>query len=193
MELTDTLDILPTLVELAGAKLPTDRPIDGHSYAVSCAAKTDTTRDWIFAFQADRRILRTKRWLLEDNSPLHWGHLFDCGDRRDGTGYQDVTESTAPQCRNQSPVQYAAGISTGARAQRRSDPTSPRAASDLRAARQGSVKHGWRVRIGEALFGQEKERPARFAPGRPSLVAASRLATRPSEPGWCSRERPDVE
>ncbi|HEY2413012.1 MAG TPA: sulfatase-like hydrolase/transferase, partial [Pirellulaceae bacterium] len=86
MELTDTSDILPTLVELAGAKLPTDRPIDGRSYAAFLSGQTDATRDWIFAFQADRRILRTKRWLLEDNSPLHWGHLFDCGNGRDGVG-----------------------------------------------------------------------------------------------------------
>jgi arylsulfatase A len=93
LELADTSDILPTVAELAGAKLPTDRPIDGRSYASFLRGQADVTRDWIFAFQADRRILRTKRWLLEDNSPLHWGHLFDCGDRRDGNGYQDVTSS----------------------------------------------------------------------------------------------------
>jgi hypothetical protein len=80
-------------VELAGAKLPTDRPIDGRSYAAFLRGQTDATRDWIFAFQADRRILRTKRWLLEDNSPLHWGHLFDCGNGREGKGYKDVTDS----------------------------------------------------------------------------------------------------
>lgn len=97
LELTDTSDILPTLVELAGAKLPTDRLIDGRSYTSFLRGQTDATRDWIFAFQADRRILRTKRWLLEDNSPLHWGHLFDCGDRRDGSTYREVTDSNAPE------------------------------------------------------------------------------------------------
>jgi arylsulfatase A len=96
-ELTDTSDILPTLIELAGAKLPTDRPIDGRSYAAFLRGQTDATRDWIFAFQADRRILRTQRFLLEDNSPLHWGHLFDCGAGRDGTGYKEVTESNDPE------------------------------------------------------------------------------------------------
>jgi len=34
---------------------------------------------------------------LEDNSPLHWGHLFDCGDRRDGTEYRDMTDSNLPE------------------------------------------------------------------------------------------------
>src|SRR4029078_9009608 len=94
LELTDTSDILPTIVELAGARLPTDRPIVGRSYAPFLRGQSDATRDWIFAFQADRRILRTQRWLLEDNSPLHWGHLFDCGNGRDGVGYKDMTEST---------------------------------------------------------------------------------------------------
>jgi arylsulfatase A len=97
MELSDTADILPTLVELAGAKLPTDRLIDGRSYAAFLRGQSEATRDWIFAFQADRRILRTMRWLLEDNSPLHAGRLYDCGDGRDGAGYQDVTDSKDPQ------------------------------------------------------------------------------------------------
>jgi arylsulfatase A-like enzyme len=97
LELTDLSDVLPTLVDFAGAKRPDDRPIDGHSYAAFLRGQTETTRDWIFAFQADRRILRTQRWLLEDNSPLHWGRLYDCGARRDGTGYRDVTDSHDPE------------------------------------------------------------------------------------------------
>ena len=85
------------LLSLAGAKLPTDRPIDGHSYAGFLRGTTERTREWIFAFQADRPILRTQRWLLEDNSPLHWGRLHDCGESRNGSGYKDVTASTDPE------------------------------------------------------------------------------------------------
>jgi arylsulfatase A len=96
-ELTDLSDIAPTLVDLAGAELPTDRPIDGRSYAKFLKGETDATRDWIFAFIGDRRMLRTKRWLLEDNSPLHWGRLYDCGSSRDGSGYTDVTNSEDPE------------------------------------------------------------------------------------------------
>src|SRR5262249_55669925 len=51
-ELTDLSDVLPTLVEFAGAALPTDRPIDGRSYAAFLRGESETTRDWIFAFQA---------------------------------------------------------------------------------------------------------------------------------------------
>jgi arylsulfatase A len=97
LELTDLSDILPTLVDFAGARLPDDRPIDGRSLAAFLRGQTEATRDWIFAFQADRRILRTRRWLLEDNSPLHWGRLYDCGPRRDGNGYREVTDSRDPE------------------------------------------------------------------------------------------------
>lgn len=97
LELTDLSDVLPTACELAGAPLPGDRPVDGHSYADYLRGTSEHTRDWIFSFIGDRRILRTKRWLLEDNSPLHYGRLYDCGDARGGSGYKDVTDSDASE------------------------------------------------------------------------------------------------
>lgn len=98
-ELTDLSDVLPTLTDFAGAPLPEGRVIDGHSLAPFLRGETDTAREWIFSFIADRRILRTKRWLLEDNSPLRMGRLYDCGDSRDGAGYRDVTDSDDPEAR----------------------------------------------------------------------------------------------
>ncbi len=95
-ELTDLSDVMPTLAEFAGASLPKDRPIDGRSLAGFLRGDRPAPREWIFSFIADRRIIRTKRWLLEDNSPLHWGRLYDCGDDRDGVKYKEVTNSTSP-------------------------------------------------------------------------------------------------
>ncbi len=92
-ELTDLSDVLPTLCDFAGAPLPADRPIDGHSLEPFVCGDTGLTRVWIFIYIGDRRILRTQRWLLEDNSPLHYGRLYDCGDSRNGSGYREVTES----------------------------------------------------------------------------------------------------
>ena len=96
--LTDTSDIFPTLMDLAGAQaqVPAKHIVDGRSLAPFLRGKSGTTREWIFAYQADRRILRTERWLLEDNSPRQAGRLFDCGTNRNGSGYRDVTNSTAP-------------------------------------------------------------------------------------------------
>ena len=50
-------------------------------------------REWVFSYLGDRRVLRTKRWLLENNAPYEFGRLFDCGTSRNGAGYQDVTSS----------------------------------------------------------------------------------------------------
>ena len=96
-ELVDLSDIMPTLADLAGAELPQDRPIDGRSFAFLLRGEPGKPREWIFSYLGDRRILRTKRWLLEDNSPHHYGRLYDCGDRRNGTGYREVTDSTDPE------------------------------------------------------------------------------------------------
>jgi arylsulfatase A len=96
-ELVDLSDVLPTLVELVGAELPGDRPIDGRSYAPLLKGESFSPRDWIYAYLGGRRVVRTKRWLLENNSPKHFGQLYDCGDCRDGSKYRDVTDSQDPE------------------------------------------------------------------------------------------------
>jgi arylsulfatase A len=96
-ELVDLSDVLPTLAELAGAELPADHVVDGRSFAPLLRGEKGETREWIYAYLGDRRIVRTKRWLLEDNSPLGRGRLYDCGTSRDGTGYREVTDSQDPK------------------------------------------------------------------------------------------------
>lgn len=96
-ELVDLSDVLPTLADLAGASLPEDRPIDGRSFAALLRGRPYRPREWIFSYIADRRILRTKRWLLEDNSPDQPGRLYDCGQSRNGRGYREVTHSADPE------------------------------------------------------------------------------------------------
>jgi arylsulfatase A len=92
--LVDTSDVMPTLVELAGTKLPDGHVIDGKSFAPILRGEKTDVRDWIFSYLGDGRVLRTKRFLLERNTPNKYGQLYDCGTSRDGSGYKDVTEST---------------------------------------------------------------------------------------------------
>jgi arylsulfatase A len=96
-ELVDLSDIMPTLVDFAGAKLPRRHIIDGQSFAPLLRGEKGPKREWIYSYLGDRQILRTKRWLLEDNGPGHPGRFYDCGGSRDGTGYKDVTNSTDPE------------------------------------------------------------------------------------------------
>lgn len=96
-ELVDFSDVMPTLCDLAGAKVPTDRVIDGKSFAHILRGEEGESREWIFSYIADRRILRDHRWLLEDNSPRQSGRFYDCGDSRNGRGYKEVTDSDDPE------------------------------------------------------------------------------------------------
>jgi hypothetical protein len=96
-ELADLSDILPTLCELSGVPVPDDRPIDGVSFASLLEGRPAQRREWIYSYIGDRRILRDKRWLWEDNSPLHTGRFYDCGTCRDGSNYREATDSQEPE------------------------------------------------------------------------------------------------
>jgi arylsulfatase A len=96
-ELMDLSDIFPTLADFSGARIPADHPIDGRSIAPLLKGDEYTPREWIYAYLGDGRIVRTKRWLLEKNTPKKFGRLLDCGDCRDGSNYRDVTDSSDPE------------------------------------------------------------------------------------------------
>lgn len=90
--LIDFSDILPTLAELAGAKgLLDNYVLDGKSFAPLLLGKPFKGREWIFSYLDDSRFLRDKRWLLDGRD-----RFYDCGDRRDGESYRDVTKSNDP-------------------------------------------------------------------------------------------------
>lgn len=95
-ELTDITDVLPTLADFAGARIPQGHKLDGVSLAPVLRGGAAEHRPWIFSFLAKGRILRDKRWLLEDagNGEVKF---FDCGESRDGTGYNDVSSSTTAE------------------------------------------------------------------------------------------------
>ncbi len=95
-ELVDLSDIVPTICEVAGITLHKDHIIDGVSFAPYLRGETKPLREWIYAYLGPQRVVRTKRWLLENNSMTEFGQLYDCGDSRNGEGYKDVTKSTDP-------------------------------------------------------------------------------------------------
>ena len=62
-DLIDFSDFMPTLAELAGAKLP-DVRIDGISFAPQLKGKTGNPREWIYNEYRDKSWIRTKQWKL---------------------------------------------------------------------------------------------------------------------------------
>jgi arylsulfatase A len=87
--LVDFSDFLPTLAELAGARLPEGYALDGHSFAPLLAGKPFAGRPWVYSNLGTARWLRDRNWLLDGD-----GKLWYCGDNRDETkGYENKTAS----------------------------------------------------------------------------------------------------
>ena len=92
-ELTDFSDVAPTLLEMAGVPFPKDVPFDGKSQLPFLSGKTDTHREWIYAYTGPVQIFRTKTHLLEARSVLYEkpeGRLYFTADKRFGEGYKRV-------------------------------------------------------------------------------------------------------
>ncbi|MFM7056490.1 MAG: sulfatase-like hydrolase/transferase [Planctomycetota bacterium] len=95
--LADLTDILPTLAEIAGAKLPPEIPFDGRSLLPLLKGETTSHREWIYSHLDDGRILRDSRWLLEIDKGGRGERFLDCGQSRDGTGYVEVDPAENPE------------------------------------------------------------------------------------------------
>jgi arylsulfatase A len=74
-ELVDFADMLPTFVELAGGKLPADKPLDGVSIAPQLRGEKGNPKGWAFAQIRDSWFVRDARWKL-----THKGELYDVSD-----------------------------------------------------------------------------------------------------------------
>ncbi len=92
-ELTDFADIAPTLLDIAGVEHPADFPFDGKSQLPFLTGKTDTQREWIYAYTGPVQVLRTKTYLLEARSPFYGkptGRFYYTSDSRFGKNYLRV-------------------------------------------------------------------------------------------------------
>jgi arylsulfatase A len=58
-DLVDMTDILPTVLEIAGVKLPADKPFDGRSILPQLEGKKGTPRDWIYSYWVPLREKQT--------------------------------------------------------------------------------------------------------------------------------------
>jgi len=92
-EICDLADILPTLLDFAGATVPTADAVDGRSLKPFLTGQTDTHRDTIFACIGTTRLARSRTHMLEVVNPIlgvPQGRFYYCGDNHDGHGYERV-------------------------------------------------------------------------------------------------------
>jgi arylsulfatase A-like enzyme len=74
-DLTDFSDIVPTLAEIAGAKLPAGLTVDGKSFAAQIHGEKGEPRDWVFVELGKNWYVRDARYKLTSS-----GELFDLKD-----------------------------------------------------------------------------------------------------------------
>jgi arylsulfatase A len=74
-DLTDFSDFLPTFAELADAKLPEGKTIDGQSFAAQILGKTGHPREWVYVELNGKSYVRNARWKLTNR-----GEMFDLKD-----------------------------------------------------------------------------------------------------------------
>jgi arylsulfatase A len=80
-DLIDFSDFFPTLVELAGAKLPQGVTIDGRSFAPQLRGQPGRPREWVYVQLGNQCYVRDPRWKLNNS-----GVLFDMKD----APYQEI-------------------------------------------------------------------------------------------------------
>lgn len=74
-DLVDLSDVLPTFIEVAGAKLPTGLTYDGRSFAPQIRGQKGNPREWIYVQLGRRWYVRDDGWKLNEA-----GELFDMKD-----------------------------------------------------------------------------------------------------------------
>ncbi len=70
-ELVDFSDVFPTLIELAGGRLPRDQKIDGRSFAGLLKGQPGVPREWIFSQYGSDRVIRNAQYKLYSNGRLY--------------------------------------------------------------------------------------------------------------------------
>ena len=73
-DLVDLSDVLPTLADLTGGKLPTDVQLDGHSLSARLRGQGRSTRAWVYAEHRGRFFVKTR-----DRKLYSTGKFFNTG------------------------------------------------------------------------------------------------------------------
>ena len=74
-DMIDSTDFVPTFAEIAGAKLPEKKIIDGRSFAASIRGDSKQAREWVYLQLARQWYVRSAAWKLTQA-----GELFDMSD-----------------------------------------------------------------------------------------------------------------
>lgn len=95
-ELMDFTDVLPTIADFAGARIPARFHVDGVSLKPFLSGVSETTKPVIHSFPGPARLVRTKGFMLEAVCPLYdkpRGRFYKTNGSWDGRGYDNITHN----------------------------------------------------------------------------------------------------
>jgi arylsulfatase A len=92
-DLIDFSDVLPTIAELGGAKVP-DVTIDGKSFARQLTTETTPGREWIFSQLARKKLVRDQRYMLHEDGTI-FDIINDLFERKNLSASSDPAITTA--------------------------------------------------------------------------------------------------
>ena len=72
--LVNIADVLPTIAEIAGVKIPNDYEINGESFWPYLTTNKKSHRDWIYAYKGKNQLIRGSKVLKDGNGT--WLYLF---------------------------------------------------------------------------------------------------------------------
>lgn len=70
-DMIDSSDFVPTFAEIAGAKLPGKKPVDGRSFAGSIRGENGQAREWVYLQLARQWYTREAGWKLTQEGKLY--------------------------------------------------------------------------------------------------------------------------
>ncbi|MBX2823452.1 MAG: sulfatase-like hydrolase/transferase [Gammaproteobacteria bacterium] len=86
--LVSLTDILPTLADIMGVKLPADYEIDGRSLWPFLMTQQSKHHDWIYSFRSDKQMIRGTHVLLDGNGK--WWDVKELPE--DHTSFPEITD-----------------------------------------------------------------------------------------------------
>ena len=69
--LADLSDILPTIAEITGVKIPDTYEVNGQSLIPFLTTDKPTHRDWIYTYHMERQFIRSKNVLIGGQGKIY--------------------------------------------------------------------------------------------------------------------------
>lgn len=93
----DLPDVMSTMLDFTNVKVKSQKDLDGKSLMPVLTGKTREHKPVAKCYYGNYRVYREKEWLLESNNDENFGELYYCGNKKNGLGYELITDFSKPE------------------------------------------------------------------------------------------------